>query len=254
MLHSILRRDRATVLVGLVTVIVLAWVYLLAGAGVEMEPMDMGGGQMMMMAPEWNLRYAALIFVMWSIMMMAMMLPSAAPTILLTSALARQQADQRIAPVWLFSLGYVAVWIVFSLVATTVQWGLDQAGLLSDQMASTSTTLAGAALIAAGVYQWTPLKQACLRHCRAPLEFVLRYWRRRLGPLQSGVRHSIYCLGCCWVLMGLLFIGGLMNVLWVAAIALLVLIEKTFPLGNRASWLIGAILAVWGAALLARAI
>jgi predicted metal-binding membrane protein len=254
MLHGILRRDRSTVLAGLVTVIVLAWVYLLAGAGVEMEPMDTGGGQMMMMAPEWNLRYAALIFVMWAIMMMAMMLPSAAPTILLTSALARQQTDRRMTPVWLFSLGYIAVWIAFSLIATTVQWGLDRAGLLSDQMASTSTTLAGAALIAAGVYQWTPLKQSCLRHCRAPLEFVLRYWRRPFGPLQSGVRHGIYCLGCCWVLMGLLFIGGLMNVLWIAAIALLVLIEKTSPWGNRASWLIGVILVVWGAALLATAI
>jgi predicted metal-binding membrane protein len=254
MLHRILKRDQATVVAGLVTVIVLAWVYLLAGAGVEMEPMDMGGGQLMMMASEWNLRYATLIFVMWAIMMMAMMLPSAAPTILLTAALARQQADRRMAPVWLFSFGYVAVWTGFGLVATMTQWGLDRAGLLSEQMASTSTALAGAVLVAAGVYQWTPLKQACLRRCRAPLEFVLRYWRRQLGPLQSGVRHGIYCLGCCWVLMGLLFVGGLMNMLWVAAIALLVLIEKTLPWGDRASWVSGAILAVWGAALLARAI
>jgi predicted metal-binding membrane protein len=184
-----------------------------------------------------------------------MMLPGAAPTILLISALAHQQAGRRTLSVWLFCLGYVTVWIGFSLVATVVQWRLDRAGLLSEQMASTSAALAGVALIAAGVYQWTPLKQACLRHCRAPLEFVLHYWRKGpLGPLQSGVRHGLFCLGCCWVLMALLFIGGLMNVLWIAAIALLVLIEKTFPWGNRASWLIGAILGVWGIALITRGI
>lgn len=166
MLHAVLRRDRILVLASLGTVIVLAWAYLILGAGIKMDEMDMGGGNIMLMAPPWTPGYAALIFFMWAIMMVAMMLPSAAPTILLVSALTRD----RIAPVTVpFAVGYVLVWTGFSLAATALQFGLDRAGVLSEAMATGSTTIAGIALIAAGAYQWTPLKQACLRHCRSPL-------------------------------------------------------------------------------------
>ena len=227
MLHALLRRDRALVLGSLVAVIVLAWAYLILGAGIEMDEMDMGGGQIMMMAPPRTVSYTALIFLMWAIMMVAMMLPSAAPTILLVTALARD----RIAPVAVpFACGYVLVWTGFSLAATALQFGLDRAGALSETMATNSAALAGVVLIVAGGYQWTPLKQACLRHCRSPLAFLLRRWRQGAwGAVTNGMRHGLFCLGCCWMLMVLLFVGGLMNLLWIAALALLVLIEKTFP-------------------------
>jgi predicted metal-binding membrane protein len=248
LLHALLRRDRALALASLVAVIMLAWAYLILGAGIEMDEMDMGGGQIMMMAPPWTLGYAALIFLMWAIMMVAMMLPSAAPTILLVTALARD----RIAPVAVpFACGYVLVWTGFSLAATALQFGLDRAGVLSETMATSSAALAGIVLIVAGAYQWTPLKQACLRHCRSPLAFLLGRWRKGAwGAVTNGMRHGLFCLGCCWMLMVLLFVGGLMNLLWIAALALLVLIEKTLPWGGRTSRATGAALVVWGAATL----
>ena len=248
MLQALLRRDRAVVLAGLVAVIMLAWAYLILGAGIEMDEMDMGGGQIMVMAPPWTLGYAALIFLMWVIMMVAMMLPSAAPTILLVTALGRD----RIAPVAVpFACGYVLVWTGFSLAATALQFGLDRGGVLSETMATSSAALAGIVLIVAGAYQWTPLKQACLRHCRSPLAFLLGRWRQGAwGAVTNGMRHGLFCLGCCWMLMVLLFVGGLMNLLWVAALALLVLIEKTLPWGGRTSRATGAALVVWGVVVL----
>jgi predicted metal-binding membrane protein len=254
MLNALLRHDRLLVLAALFAVILLAWGYLWFGAGIEMEQMDMGGGQIMLMAPAWSASYAALIFLMWAIMMMAMMLPSAAPAVLLAAALMRQRGGHGIfAPTGLFILGYLVVWFGFSLVATALQWGLDRAGLLSEDMASGSATLAAVVLIAAGIYQWTPLKQACLIQCRSPIGHLTRYWRRgALGPLLAGAGHGLFCLGCCWMLMALLFVGGLMNLLWIAALAILVLIEKLLPAGPRASRLIGVGLMAWGTVILFR--
>jgi predicted metal-binding membrane protein len=248
MLNAVLRHDRTLVVVALSAVIVLSWVWLLTGAGLHMDEMDMGGGQIMLMAPPWTIGYAAMIFLMWIIMMAAMMLPSAAPAILLVAALTQRRGERNaIRSSGQFALGYVAVWGVFSLIATGLQWGLDRAGLLSETMASGSVILAATLLIAAGVYQWTPWKQACLQHCRSPLDFLTRYWRQgSLGPMRAGAWHGAFCLGCCWMLMGLLFVGGLMNMLWIAGLALLVLIEKLFPLGPRMSQLSGVTLIGWG--------
>ena len=189
-----------------------------------------------------------MIFLMWIIMMAAMMLPSAAPAILLVAALTGQRDKRQPATSsTLFTLGYVAVWGAFSLIATGLQWGLDRAGLLTDTMASGSAVLAASLLIAAGVYQWTPWKQACLKHCRSPVEFLTRYWRQGpLGPVRAGAQHGAFCLGCCWMLMALLFVGGLMNMLWIAGLALLVLVEKLFPQGRRVSQITGAALIGWG--------
>jgi predicted metal-binding membrane protein len=254
MLISLLRHDRTLVLAGLVAVIGLSWVWLLVGAGLKMDEMDMGGGQIMLMAPPWTVQYAAMIFLMWILMMAAMMLPSAAPAVLLVNALTKQRGERHaVRASGEFAFGYVAVWGPFSLIATGLQWGLDRAGLLSETMASRSVVFAASLLFAAGVYQLTPWKQACLRHCRSPLEFLTRYWRQRpLGPMRAGAWHGAFCLGCCWMLMGLLFVGGLMNLFWIAGLALLVLIEKLFPLGPRVSQLTGVGLIGWGLFVLVR--
>jgi predicted metal-binding membrane protein len=247
-LASLLRHERTLVLAGLAGVIALAWVWLLAGAGLHMDKMDMGGGQIMLMAPPWTPEYAMTIFVMWIVMMAAMMLPSAAPAILLVAALTRQRGERySFNSSWQFGLGYLGVWGAFSLVATGLQFGFDRAELLSETMASSSVVLAALLLIAAGVYQWTPWKQACLSHCRSPVDYLTRYWRRGpFGAMRAGAWHGAFCLGCCWMLMGLLFVGGLMNMFWIAGLSLLVLIEKLFPFGRRVSQLTGAALLGWG--------
>jgi predicted metal-binding membrane protein len=252
-----LRHDRAVVLGSLAFVVLLAWTYLLLGAGVGVEIMDMGGGQMMAMLPEWSLGYGFVIFVMWAVMMLAMMLPSATPVTLLIDSIARKRAAAGNAVrgrTALFMFGYLSVWLVFAAAATTLQWALDRAGLLSETMAFGNIILAGSVLVAAGVYQWTPLKEACLRHCRSPLDFLLFHWRDSArGAVASGIRHGLFCLGCCWMLMALLFVGGIMNLVWIAGIALLVLIEKTLPWGRRVSQVIGVVLVAWGAVTLATA-
>jgi predicted metal-binding membrane protein len=257
-LSGLLRHDRAIALGVLAAVIATAWTYLLLGAGIEMETMDMGGGQMMAMLPEWTPAYAALIFVMWLAMMAAMMLPSAAPTILLVSALTHNRSSSCgsvPATALIFAVGYLLVWGGFSLAATLLQWGLDEAGLLSETMAFGNAAVASAVLIAAGIYQWSPLKDTCLKHCRSPADFLVRHWRRGTrGAILTGMRHGLFCLGCCWMLMALLFIGGLMNLAWVAGIALFVLLEKTMPWGGRMSRLTGVLLALWGSASLVRMI
>jgi predicted metal-binding membrane protein len=251
-LGALLRNDRTLVLGGLTLVIVLSWIWLLTGAGLKMDEMDTGGGQIMLMAPPWTPQYAAMILLMWIIMMAAMMLPSAAPAILLVIALTKQRGERNGVPASAeFASGYVAIWGAFSLIATGLQFGLDRAGLLSVTMASGSVVLAALLLFAAGLYQLTPLKQACLQHCRSPTAFLTRHWRRgRLGPMRAGAWHGVYCLGCCWMLMALLFVGGLMNIIWIAGLALLVLIEKLTPLGPRLSQLAGVGLIGCGAFLL----
>jgi len=249
LLTGLLRYRRAVVLGALATVTAAAWAYLLLGGGIEMEMMDMGGGQMMAMLPAWSPTYAALISVMWWVMMVAMMLPTAAPTVLLVTSLAWDRlANPKLVPTaaLLFASGYLLVWCGFSLAATLLQWSLDNAGLLSEKMAFGDAILANTVLIAAGMYQWTPLKDACLRHCRSPSEFLFRHLRLGLlGAVGTGVRHGLFCLGCCWMLMALLFVGGLMSLTWVGAIALFVLVEKTMW-GDWISRIGGALLVVWG--------
>jgi len=256
-LSAFLRHDRAVVLGGLGFVVVLAWAYLIGGAGVGMEAMDMGGGQMMAMAPEWTPAYGLVVFLMWAVMMVAMMLPSAAPVTLLVASIARKRREAGSNPglsTAPFVLGYLAVWFAFAATATVLQWRLDAAGLLSETMALASMAVAGSVLILGGIYQWTPLKQACLRHCRSPIGFLLHHWRDgALGALISGARHGVFCLGCCWMLMVLLFVGGIMNLAWIAGIALLVLIEKTLPWGGRMGRATGAVLVLWGVLTLAMA-
>jgi predicted metal-binding membrane protein len=216
--------------------------------------MAMGEGMIMAMAPmAWTPGHAVLMFFMWWIMMMAMMLPSASPMILLFARFNRSQREKGApyVPTAIFALGYLLVWAAFSLVAVTAQWGLERSGLLSSMMAGTSVILGAALLLAAGVYQLTPLKYACLKHCRSPLFFISHHWRPGdWGALRMGVEHGAFCTGCCWFLMALLFYGGVMNLFWIIGLALLVLVEKVAPAGQWVGRVMGAGLIAWGGALL----
>ena len=160
--------------------------------------------------------------------------------------------DTPLAPTATFVLGYIAMWSLFSVAATLVQWGLDQAALISPMMVSTSPSLGAGLLIAAGIYQWLPFKDACLQHCRAPAHFLAEHWHKgKAGAFRMGLEHGAFCLGCCWALMGLLFLGGVMNLLWIAAITLFVLLEKVLPFGDRGGRVMGALMVLAGLLALA---
>lgn len=245
-LEAVLRRDRLIVATALGAILVLAWAYLLwLAADMDMDGMDMRGFRMVpagigMMAPAtapWSAVEFAFVFVMWAVMMIGMMAPSAAPMILMYARVVRQRKEtgKPFAATGWFGAGYVLAWAGFSLAATIVQWFLERQALLDERMASANMFLGSAVLIAAGIYQWTPIKNACLAQCQTPLGFLMSHGGFRSdvrGCLHLGFLHGIYCVGCCWVLMALLFVVGVMNVLWIAALALLVLLEKAARWGQ----------------------
>jgi predicted metal-binding membrane protein len=213
------------------------WLLLLWGA------IDMGSPmmQLTMSRSAWTIDNAVAVFAMWSIMMGAMMLPSAAPMMLSFATLNRRREER--ARTLLFGFGYVTLWTVFGGMATLVQWILQSFGLINSMIVSTSTMLSAALLLIAGVFQFSPLKRACLRACRSPLGFLMSDWRDGLtGAWHMGIRHGLYCLGCCWALMLLLFVGGAMNLAWIAALAGLVAIEKLAPRGELVAHILGGIL------------
>ena len=216
MIEGIARRDRLVVLAGLVVAAALAWLYLIDMALDMGSDMAAGGGAMMRMQA-WSVTHGLLMWAMWAVMMIAMMVPSAAPMILIFARVDRSKGTGgAYTATTLFALGYVAVWAGFSVAATAMQWGLQNAALLSPMMVATSTILGGILFIAAGVYQWTPLKYACLKHCRSPMAFIMGHWRPgRLGAFRMGLGHGAFCLGCCGFVMGVLFVGGVMNLAWV---------------------------------------
>jgi predicted metal-binding membrane protein len=236
------------VLVALGATTAVAWAYLVAMA-VEMHGMDMGSSMAMEIRP-WTALDFVLMFVLWGVMLVGLMGPPAAPTTLVYAAVARKAASQGtpVAPTAAFVCGYVAMWTLFSVAATVAQWALDQAALLSPAMVAISPWLGALLLFAAGLYQLTPAKQACLRHCRAPAHFIAAHWRPGAGgAFRMGAHHGAYCLGCCWALMGLLFFGGVMNLLWIAAITLFVLAEKVLPVRDGAARWTGGAMRVGGA-------
>jgi predicted metal-binding membrane protein len=201
----------------------------------------------------WSRADFVMMLVMWVVMMVGMMVPSATPMAMVYASVAKkaERDGAPIAPTFVFVLGYVAVWSLFSVGATLAQWGLDEAALLSPMMVAKSPALGGALLLAAGVYQLTPAKEACLRHCREPARFFAEHWRPGAGgAFRLGLEHGAFCLGCCWVLMGLLFFGGVMSLLWIAGITLFVLVEKVLPSGVWASRFAGGALILWGAGTL----
>jgi predicted metal-binding membrane protein len=207
----------------------------------------------------WNLEYAGIMVSMWWLMMIAMMVPSAAPMILLYAAVARRQrgsGSDVLLSTGIFAWGYVVVWGFFSAIAAALQWGFEAAGILSPMMMnSTSLLFAAAILVAAGLYQLTPAKQACLKHCRGPIQFLMGHWRAgRCGAFQMGAEHGVYCVGCCWALMALLFFGGVMNLYWIGGLAIIVLLEKTLPAGDTLGKVTGGLLMLWGATFLHQAV
>jgi len=254
------RPDRSVILLALLALTVLSWLWLIAsGRGMsEKDAASMPGMTMPMPMPSpWTAARFGLTFAMWWVMMIGMMLPGAASMILMFATVNRNKraSGEDFVPVSVFTLGYLLVWGFFSVGATVAQWALDQLAMLSASRTIISPTVGGALLIVAGLYQFTPLKQACLRHCRSPVAFVLNHWHDGLaGALRMGMEHGTFCLGCCWVLMALLFVVGVMNLLLVAAIAAFVLVEKLLPggawigrLGGGAMIAVGAWLAAGGA-------
>jgi predicted metal-binding membrane protein len=199
------------------------------------------------MEATWDEHYLLLMFLMWAAMMVAMMLPSALPTILIFHRVAGNdpQVHSPARSAWAFAAGYVMAWSAFAAAATLLQWGLAETALLSPMMVSASPWLGGAILIVAGLCQWTPLKRACLRHCRSPLAFIAEHWQP--GALRLGLQHGFYCVGCCWALMLLLFVGGVMSLLWIGAITAFVLLEKLAPHGAQGGRLSGLALVFAGA-------
>jgi predicted metal-binding membrane protein len=233
--ESVLRRERWVVVGGVIVVAALAWLDLWRRSrGV----MDMAMPDM----EPWSAAELGAIVLMWAAMMIAMMLPSAAPML---SLFAGTEGGRRPGTVIAFASGYVIVWIAFSVAAAILQARLQEQMLLSSTLATTSSWLGAGLLAIAGVYQLTPLKDACLFRCRSPLGFLLSRWREGIGgALRMGIRHGAYCLGCCWALMALLFVGGVMNLAWVAVLAVFVLAEKM----TRGPWLSrisGVVLLVW---------
>jgi predicted metal-binding membrane protein len=259
-LETILRKERLIVGGCLVFIVLAAWWYLFhTRAGMSMPSMDMPGMDMSEMnmadSKPWQSADILLLFIMWAAMMVAMMVPSAAPMVLaFVSVNQRRQAAGRVfVPVGIFLAGYLAIWTAYSAFATLAQWGLHKAALLSPAMTATSPLLNGALLIAAGIFQWTPLKRGCLKGCRSPLSFLMSEWRDgKAGAFIMGLRHGSYCVGCCWILMALLFVAGVMNLLWVAVITVFVLAEKTVPRGELLGHFAGVALVLTGAGLIAR--
>ncbi len=250
--EAVLRRDRMMVLGGLVGISALAWAYLGYMAW-EMEAVDMAMQMAMPRLRVWGAMDILLLFVMWVVMMVAMMVPTAASMILTYAALIRRQQAQPepFAPTTVFLGGYLLVWTGFSALATLAQWGLHSAALLSPMMVSTSPILGSVLLLSAGIFQWTPWKYACLKHCRSPLGFLLTDWREGAwGALWMGLRHGSYCMGCCWFLMALLFVAGVTNLLWVATITAFVLVEKIVRRGDLVGRVAGGVLVLAGIILL----
>lgn len=264
MTERLLRRDREIVVAAITALSVLAGIYTVFGVGMEMSAPEMTAMSGMGNMPDsnapgsWSISYVILVFLMWWMMMIAMMLPSVTPTVLLYSALIRHGAEAARVSVFssAFLGGYLAAWAGFSGLATIVQWNLEAAGLVSASMMTLTDTVPGAVvLIAAGVFQFTPSKRACLSHCRSPARFLAE--RRRAGgdgAFIMGLEHGAYCLGCCWFLMALLFVGGIMNLYWIVGLAVLVAVEKLTPHGKIASRIAGAGLIVWGGVILLLAV
>jgi predicted metal-binding membrane protein len=241
-------RDRAILWTSLAAITLIAWLYLLR---MPMSAADFGGSaQRALMTMPPTLVEGGLAFMMWAVMMVAMMLPSAAPMIETYATMVRDRAAPPWSRVGLFTAGYLIVWTLFSALATIGQMLLQEVGIVTNAMTTVPLISAGL-LIVAGIYQVTPLKDLCLTGCRSPIGFFMTEWRDgRSGALRMGVRHGVLCLGCCWLLMLLLFVFGVMNLLWVATLSIFVVLEKLLPAGRLIARGSGVAMIAGGIALL----
>lgn len=257
--EALLRHERPIIACGIATIVALSWVYIWQGAGMGMSALDMTTlslfphRQMSMegsMAASWGI-----VVAMWWVMMIAMMMPSATPLVLLYSKVLERQPGPpagRYMAISLLMAGYLTVWLAFSVVAAALQKMLEPTGLISGMMLwSRSAALSAGVLAAAGLYQLSGPKRACLTQCRSPVRFLTRYARPDIGAsFMLGMRHGAFCVGCCWLLMALLFVGGVMNLIWIAALMLFVLIEKLMPAGAAFGRVSGALMILWAGATL----
>jgi predicted metal-binding membrane protein len=267
-LEAVLRRDRVVVVLALLIVASLAWAYVLylaaqmgmASEGVpnmadgmadmDMSAMDMSAAVRPGFRP-WAAADVGFNLVMWTVMMVAMMTPSVAPMVLLYAMVGRRARTDGnpFAPSGWFFAGYAVVWVGFSILATCAQWLLTSISVLTPMMATANSTIGGLVLIFAGLYQWSPVKDVCLRQCQSPIAFLSSHGGFRSDPAGAfnlGIKHGTYCLGCCWALMALLFVGGVMNIAWIGGIALLILMEKILPFGQWVSRLSGVVIGLVG--------
>jgi len=242
-------RDHVAILLVLVGLAAISWLYLY----LQMSPMDEMA--MPVAFSRWTAADFALNVAIWWVMMPGMMLPSAAPMILTFATVNRRKRTrgQPFVPTAVFTTGYLIAWGLFGIAATVADWGLEQTALMSPMTQRLSPALGAAVVIVAGVYQLTPFKYVCLTNCRSPVDFVLNHWRDgAVGALRMGFEHGLYCLGCCWFLMALLFAAGTMSLLWMAAITAFVLAEKLFPAGRWIARVSGLVMIAFGLYLLSR--
>lgn len=254
--ERLLRKDRWIVIAAIAALFALCGLYTVYGVGMHMTAIRMTAMRGIADIPGvaapgvWSVSHAILVILMWWVMMVAMMLPSVTPTVLLYAALMRRGRNAARVPAIssAFLGGYLGAWAGFSIVAATTQWTLEAAGLVSATMMTLTDSVPGAlVLVAAGVFQFTPMKQACLRHCRSPARFIAE--RRRSGAdgaFVMGLEHGAYCMGCCWFLMALLFVGGIMNLYWIVGLAAFVAFEKLTAHGDILGKAAGAALMAWG--------
>lgn len=229
------------ILITLLILILASWYYMVFDMTMNMEPVV-----------QWDSIDIAMLFIMWAVMMAGMMLPSVVPVILLVDRvnLQRKQRNSPYTQTLYFVLGYLMVWTFYSLMITFIQWGLHHLALLSPMMVSANEFFSGSLLIIAGLYQWSPLKQRCLQLCRSPLSIITTQWKEGIvGAIKMGVKHGQYCLGCCWFLMAILFVTGVMNLKWILVLTALVMLEKLVPKGEVVSKLVGVILIFLGLSL-----
>jgi predicted metal-binding membrane protein len=238
------QRDQLLVFVSLLALVGLAWTYLVVSDINMLEMSDMNMG----IAP-WTAIDFIMMFLMWWIMMFGMMVPTVMRSVLIFMQITNRSAirGRPVASSYWFVAGYMIIWTLFSGAITLLQWYLDQAALLSPMMISSSAYLGALLLLCAGLWQFSPLKDTCLRHCQSPIMYLARFYRAGvLNALKLGIRHGLYCLGCCWLIMCLLFVGGVMNLIWIAAITLFVLAEKLTPAGHWTSHLGGLAMVLSG--------
>lgn len=244
-MEAIYRRDRTIVVAALLGITALAWAHMYQAASPTVLHAHHGAP----LGAEWGVGDVLLAFVMWNMMMVGMMIPTASPMIV-AFATANRRSRARggpFVPTAFFVSGYLLVWAGYSAGATLAQWSLHSASLLTPDVLRTTPLVGGVLLIVAGLFQWSSLKYNCLTQCRTPLSFLLNEWRQgKRGALHMGLKHGAYCVGCCWALMALMFVAGAMNLLWTAALAAYMLLEKVAPAGERIGRAAGVMFALTG--------